>query len=290
MSTQDTWSTGSRLLLALGIGLLLFLAWQGGRMSAGGGGFFGGMGMMDGGRHMGGSHMRGGASEESQNRFEGETGLQRCQAMMGTMEGMHRSMRSMMAKATPTDSTGTEAQKGMMDGQMGRGMAMMQGGMGSRGAMMDAEQMRQLCRTMHEAMQAAMHGKLSSSSGADTEAFDGESLRAETEQWLRSARGIERVEDQTGEDEVLVEVGGGNGLQYAPAAVRVDPGTTVRWRWTGQGGLHDVSFLNADVSTALRGEAGAEFSYTFDAPGEYRYECTPHSGVGMRGAVIVADE
>jgi hypothetical protein len=35
---------------------------------------------------------------------------------------------------------------------------------------------------------------------------------------------------------------------------------------------------------------GATFSYTFDDPGEYRYECTPHAGIGMRGPIIVAGE
>jgi len=78
--------------------------------------------------------------------------------------------------------------------------------------------------------------------------------------------GVERLQDRTGEGEVVVEVGAGDGLQYAPAAIHVDSGTTVRWCSTGQGGLHDVSVLNADVSTALRGGAGAEFGYTFDAP------------------------
>ena len=86
---------------------------------------------------------------------------------------------------------------------------------------------------------------------------------------------------------MVIEVGAGDGLRYTSAAVRVDPGTTVGWRWTGEGGLHDVAFVNTDVRFALRREEGATFGHTFDAPGAYRYECTPHSGVGMRGAVIV---
>ena len=73
----------------------------------------------------------------------------------------------------------------------------------------------------------------------------------------------------------------------ASAAVRVDPGTTVRWRWTGQGGLHDVAFINADVSTSLRSEQGETVTQTFAEPGEYRYKCTPHAAVGMKDVVIV---
>ena len=285
MSTKDTWGTGPRLLLAVGLGFLLVLAWQGGRMSAGDGGFFG---MMDSRMHgeghmMMGGHMDRTASEQPPRTFEGETGLQQCRAMMGTMTGMHRSMQSMMGMGARVDTSGSRDRRGMMGGRMG----MMHEGMEAGAAETNPEQMRQLCRTMHEAMRAAMHGEPSTFDSTSADAFDEQSLDPGTEQWLRGARGFEHVEDRTGEEEVVVEVGAGSGLQYAPAAIRVDSGTTVRWQWTGRGGLHDVAFLSADVSTSLRSEEGAEFSYAFDEPGEYRYECTPHSGVGMRGAVIV---
>ena len=281
MSTQ-AWSTASRLVLLLGIGSLLVLAWQGGRMSASGALPFGMMNATHGeGGH---GHMLGTSRMGDGGDFEGETGLQRCRAMIGTMDGMHRSMQSMMGMGTRTDTSVVRPRQGMM-GRMGR----MHGRMENREPQMDAEQMRRMCRTMHEAMQAAMHGEAVASEDAADGAFEKEGLEGETAQWLQRARGAETILDRTGENEVIVEVGAGDGLQYAPAGIRVDPGTTVRWRWTGQGGLHDVAFLNADVSTSLRDEAGAEFRYTFDAPGAYLYECTPHSGIGMRGAVIVVE-
>jgi halocyanin-like protein len=159
---------------------------------------------------------------------------------------------------------------------------------------MEPEQMRQLCQTMHETMQAAMHGAApppTTSTDADSLTDDGNrdetGLRPATAEWLRGTRGGGTIVDRTGDETVVVEVGAGDGFQYAPAAVRVDPGTTVQWRWTGRGGLHDVAFRNANVRTSLRSEEGATFSYTFDTSGEYRYECTPHSGLGMRGVVIV---
>ncbi len=316
MSTHNTWSTGTRLLLVLGGGLLLVLAWMGGRMSAGGAGP---MGMMSGGMHgesMGnGQHVQGGdgsmmrgARVDSGDAFDGEAGLRRCRSMMGTMAGMHRSMQSMMGGADGGAEGASEASRGRSRGRMGRGM--MGGKMGGMhgdgdrrtrmrsmheqmGAMrgMDPEQMRSLCRTMQETMRAAMDKgeAVPENEGAGEADFEGLSLTDETKRWLRGARGFDAVEDRTGQDEVVIEVGAGDGLQYGPAAVRVDPGTAVRWRWTGRGGLHDVAFANADVRTSLRGEEGAEFSHTFDAPGEYRYECTPHAGVGMRGIVIVAE-
>ncbi|MEF8795226.1 MAG: halocyanin domain-containing protein [Salinivenus sp.] len=307
MNDTNRWGLGKRLLAVLGVGLLLVLAWIGGRVSAGGAAPFG---MMGGGMHgddmmqSGYMHEEGGVQggEAMQERrrmgtgdFEGEAGLQRCRAMMGTMAGMHRSMQSMMGGGSGSEGgTGSSDRRGhmgggMMRGQMGETMGPMHERMGSRMDDMSPETMRRLCRTMHTSMRAAMHGEDVASAGeGDETAFEGMSLTGETEQWLRGARAFDTVEDRTGRDEVVVEVGAGDGLRYAPAAVRVDPGTTVRWRWTGRGGLHDVAFANADIGTPLKDEKGATFEYTFDAAGEYRYECTPHAGVGMRGAVIVA--
>ena len=284
MTDQNTSFLATRLLLVLGVGLLLVLAWIGGRMSAGGTDplrmMANGMheeGMMAHGTGQGGQSMRGGADAAAGEEFAGQRGLRRCRAMMGTMRGMHRSMRSMMG--------GRMGEDGRMGGRMGS----MHGQMGAMREM-DPEQMRDLCRTMHEAMRTAMHGDaVEPEDDSGEAAFEGLSLSGETRQWLQGARGFETVEDRTGEDEVVVEVGAGSGLQYGPAAVQVDPGTTVRWRWTGQGGLHDVAFANAEISTSLKGEEGATFVHTFTEPGEYRYECTPHSGIGMRGTVIVAE-
>lgn len=159
----------------------------------------------------------------------------------------------------------------------------------------DEEERTACCRgrrasmeSMHRSMHARMHGGApGQANGATNDMSDDLGLEAQTEQWLEGTRGLESVEDRTGESEVVVEVGAGNGLTYAPAAVRVDPGTTIRWKWTGSGGLHDVAFVNTDVRTSLRGEQGAEYTYTFAESGEYRYECTPHASVGMRGVVIV---
>lgn len=275
-------------------------------MSAGGDLPFG---MMEGSMHGGSMHngnMRGGGMVghermsdgrmEAAGHFDGEMGLRRCRAMMRTMTGMHRSMQSMMrGHGARADSSGHASAQGMMGGGMGHGMGDMQD---SKGGMMSQrnrgerspEQMRELCRTMHAAMRTAMHGDPggASSTGADS-ALAGEDLDNETRQWLQGARGFKQIEDRRGVDEVVVEVGAGDGLQYAPSAIRVEPGTTVRWRWTGKGGLHNVAFVNTDISASLRGEKGAEFTYTFDDAGAYRYECTPHAGVGMQGVVIVAE-
>ncbi|PSP92060.1 halocyanin domain-containing protein, partial [Halobacteriales archaeon QS_4_66_20] len=52
----------------------------------------------------------------------------------------------------------------------------------------------------------------------------------QVEEYLSDANNYEgSVEDLTGEDSVTVEVGAGSGLAFGPAAIQVDPGTTVTW-------------------------------------------------------------
>ena len=98
------------------------------------------------------------------------------------------------------------------------------------------------------------------------------------------------VADRRGRDEVEVQVGArGNGGRYAfdPAAVHVDPGTTVVWRWVDDGGVHDV--VEAEDAYGSRTMAGEDvtFAVQFDGNGVSRYACGPHEDRGMRGVVLV---
>ena len=82
----------------------------------------------------------------------------------------------------------------------------------------------------------------------------------------------------------------GNGAYdaFGPPAIRIDSGTTVTWTWTGQGGTHNVVAVEgAGFESPVRHEEGATFRRTFDAPGTVRDVCRPHSGTGMKGAVVV---
>lgn len=96
----------------------------------------------------------------------------------------------------------------------------------------------------------------------------------------------ERV-DRTGEATVEVAVGADGGFAFAPAHVRVDPGTTVRWEWTGQGGGHNVYAVDGSFESELVAEEGYTYERAFDAPGTHEYVCTPHQTRGMRGSVEV---
>ena len=113
------------------------------------------------------------------------------------------------------------------------------------------------------------------------------------EGWLDDAPNYDQTEDLRGEDEVEVGVGTGpDGLEFEPPAIWIDPGTTVVWEWTGEGGSHDVTADAgpADLSSDLTDEAGFTYEHTFEEEGITTYYCSPHITVGMKGAVAVGDD
>jgi len=76
-------------------------------------------------------------------------------------------------------------------------------------------------------------------------------------------------------------------IQFRPKGIRVKPGTTVTWV-NNDPVIHNVrqvesAFLSPDVLPP-----GETFSYTFDTPGGYRYQCTYHHP-NMNGVVIVEE-
>ncbi|MFB6119235.1 halocyanin domain-containing protein [Halosegnis sp.] len=108
--------------------------------------------------------------------------------------------------------------------------------------------------------------------------------------WLADTDGVNGVVDRRGREEVVVTVGAeGNGgaFGFGPPVVRVDPGTTVRWKWTGKGGAHNVVASDGAFESDLHNSQGATFTHTFESTGVTRYYCGPHRAMGMRGAVVV---
>lgn len=110
------------------------------------------------------------------------------------------------------------------------------------------------------------------------------------EAWFDDIDDYEGVVDMRGRDGVRVAVGSGDGFGFDPIAVRVDPGTTVVWEWTGDGGSHNVVEDGGAFESELVGDAGHEFEHAFDQEGVYKYYCSPHEAMGMKGAVVVGDE
>jgi halocyanin-like protein len=114
--------------------------------------------------------------------------------------------------------------------------------------------------------------------------------------YLSDANGYNEsgVEDLRGESSVTIEVGAGsNGFAFAPATVWIDPGTTVQFEWTGQGGAHNV-VSNSGPASLDSGdtvsESGVNYEFTFEEGGINTYYCNPHQAAGMKGGIAVGDD
>jgi halocyanin-like protein len=110
--------------------------------------------------------------------------------------------------------------------------------------------------------------------------------------WLSDVQNYNGVIDRTGNDQVTVRVGVDNGGQpygFGPPAIRVDPGTTVVWEWTGRGNQHNVVDEAGAFESELVAEAGFTFERTFEEPGVTKYFCQPHRALGMKGVVVTGD-
>ena len=109
--------------------------------------------------------------------------------------------------------------------------------------------------------------------------------------WLSGVDG--GYQDARGSGEVTVQVGAqGNGgsLAFSPAGLWVDPGTTVKFEWTGQGGGHNVKPEKGPAaldSGPPVSSPGVHYTHTFDQEGITQYFCQPHKSLGMKGAVAV---
>jgi halocyanin-like protein len=123
----------------------------------------------------------------------------------------------------------------------------------------------------------------------------GGGVRPDFDGYLDDARNPDAVEDLRGDEEVTVQVGAGSqGLAFDPAGIWVDPGTTVKWEWTGNGGSHNVVSTEDAVADLNSGDAvnatGVEYEHTFEEGGITPYYCVPHQSLGMLGAVAVGDD
>ena len=114
------------------------------------------------------------------------------------------------------------------------------------------------------------------------------------EEYLAEATGYDSsIADETGSGSVEIAVGAGeNGYAFDPAAARVSPGTTITWAWTGEGSAHNVVSKGDGPLDSGEPAMGEDVTYEamLDSPGVYRYYCNPHQSLGMKGAVVVANE
>jgi len=82
--------------------------------------------------------------------------------------------------------------------------------------------------------------------------------------------------------EVVVELAG---LRFVPRGIRIKTGTKVTWV-NEDVALHNVSQINSVFLSPSDLNEGDSFSFTFDTPGTYKYQCTLHHP-NMNGVVIV---
>lgn len=108
--------------------------------------------------------------------------------------------------------------------------------------------------------------------------------------WFDGVSNYDGETDLTGESAITVEVGAVDGLAFAPPAIRITPGTTVTWEWSGDGGQHNVVAEGGAFQSEYHTEAGATFDFTFEELALHRYYCQPHETLGMKGGVRVVPE
>jgi plastocyanin len=76
---------------------------------------------------------------------------------------------------------------------------------------------------------------------------------------------------------------------FSPRNVTVASRDKVIWRWRGDN-PHNVRFRSVPSGASRRGsdtQSSGRFARTFRQRGRYRYVCTIHADIGMRGSVRV---
>jgi pseudoazurin len=89
--------------------------------------------------------------------------------------------------------------------------------------------------------------------------------------------------------EMLNKRDDGAKMVYSEDITRIDVGDTITWVPTSKG--HNVEFIaGPDGWKAPRkSKLNKEVEMTFDTPGVYLYQCSPHKSMGMIGIVVVGD-
>ena len=87
--------------------------------------------------------------------------------------------------------------------------------------------------------------------------------------------------------EMLNKRSDGQIMVYSEDISRINVGDTITWTPTTKG--HNVEFLAGPNGWEIpkKSKTNKEYSYKFDIPGIYLYQCTPHKAMGMIGLVVV---
>jgi pseudoazurin len=89
--------------------------------------------------------------------------------------------------------------------------------------------------------------------------------------------------------EMLNKRDDGAKMVYSEDIARIDVGDTITWTPDSKG--HNVEFIAGPDGwkAPKKSKLSKEYSFTFDTPGVYLYQCTPHKSMGMIAVVVVGD-
>lgn len=89
--------------------------------------------------------------------------------------------------------------------------------------------------------------------------------------------------------EMLNKRDDGAKMVYSEDIARIDLGDTITWVPTSKG--HNVEFIAGPDGwkAPKKSKLNKEVKITFDTPGVYLYQCTPHKSMGMIAIVVVGD-
>ena len=90
--------------------------------------------------------------------------------------------------------------------------------------------------------------------------------------------------------EMLNKRDDGAKMAYSEDITRIDVGDTITWLPTSKG--HNVEFVAGPEGwdAPKKSKNNKEVAITFDIPGIYFYQCSPHKGMGMIAFVVVGDD
>jgi len=78
-------------------------------------------------------------------------------------------------------------------------------------------------------------------------------------------------------------------MVYSEDISRIEVGDSITWLPTSKG--HNVEFIAGPDGwkAPKKSKLSKEFTYAFDTPGVYLYQCTPHKSMGMITLVVVGE-
>ena len=81
----------------------------------------------------------------------------------------------------------------------------------------------------------------------------------------------------------------GKTMVFEPRLVKVEVGDTVTFVATDKG--HNSASMKSGVPDGgeWKGKINEEITVAIEAPGVYMYQCTPHFGMGMIGAIVAGE-